>query len=150
VWSQGLLDPSSTKQQRYIFVLDSHHGSSRIVTWSLMTEVFSLTRKHPIEMISTCIIRCRVAAAASKAITPSSIFSTSVLASTSADYPHGSNVPYPFDRRRLVDLSFEDRSTVSIQSRAGERFSIITNVHESMRASVGPSSPTCQSDSSPL
>lgn len=52
----------------------------------------------------------------------------------SVDHLHAPNPPTPVDGRVITNHSSGNLSTVSIQSRASDRFSVITNSHESIRA----------------
>jgi len=52
----------------------------------------------------------------------------------SVDHLHASNPPTPFDGRVITNHSSGNLSAVSIQSRASDRFSVITNSRESTRA----------------
>jgi len=52
----------------------------------------------------------------------------------SVDHLHAPNPPTPLDGRVITNHSSGNLSAISIQSRASDRFSIITNSHESIRA----------------
>ena len=60
-----------------------------------------------------------------------------VLANISVDYQHGHSPSHPFGGRSFVNRSSGNLSTLSIQSCASDRFSIITNSRESLRAPHG-------------
>ena len=63
---------------------------------------------------------------------------TPVGASLSVDYPHGDNPHHhPLGTRGLANRSSGNLSIASIQSRASDRFSIITSSRESIRATHG-------------
>ena len=65
-----------------------------------------------------------------------------VPASISVDHSHAHNAPHPLDGRSLVNHSYANLSAISIQSRASDKYSIITNSRESLRAPLGqPSLP---------
>ena len=51
--------------------------------------------------------------------------------------PYATNQPHPLGERSIVDRNSGDLSAVRIQSNASDRFSIITNSHESIRAPLG-------------
>ena len=75
-----------------------------------------------------------------------------VPASYSVDHPHTPNSPHSLGGRSIVNRSSESLSAVSINSRARDRFSIITNSRESMLAPRGqpsqlPGAIHCQSES---
>jgi len=55
-------------------------------------------------------------------------------ANLSVDHPHAPNQPTSVDGRVITNHSSGNLSAVSIQSRASDRFSVITNSHESIRA----------------
>ena len=59
------------------------------------------------------------------------------LDTLTADYPHALNRPHLLGERGVVNRSSGNLSVVSIQSRASDRLSIITNSRESIRAPHG-------------
>jgi hypothetical protein len=65
-----------------------------------------------------------------------------VLASNAVDHPHSTPNPiHPFGGGSFVDRSSDSNlSAVGIQRRASDRYSIITNLRESIRAPLGQSS----------
>ena len=64
----------------------------------------------------------------------------SVPASLSVYQPHSYNAPHPPGGRSLVNRSYANLSVISIQSRASDRYSIITNSPDALRAPRGQSS----------
>ena len=60
-----------------------------------------------------------------------------VIASLSVDRPHGHHLAHSLGTRGLVSRSTVNLSIASIQSRASDRFSIITTSRDSIRAPVG-------------
>jgi hypothetical protein len=60
-----------------------------------------------------------------------------VIASLSVDHPYGHNLPQSLGTRGLVNRSSGNLSAASIQSRASDRFSIITTSRDSLRATHG-------------
>ncbi|KAF8496527.1 hypothetical protein F5888DRAFT_394389 [Russula emetica] len=60
-----------------------------------------------------------------------------VIASLSVDHPYGHNLPQSLGARGLVNRSSGNLSAASIQSRASDRFSIITNSRDSIRNTHG-------------
>lgn len=66
-----------------------------------------------------------------------------VLAGDAGDHPPTPNPPDPLGRRSFVNRSSDVLSTVSVQSRASDRYSIITNSRDSIRERpTRPSTPT--------
>ena len=62
---------------------------------------------------------------------------TLALSNLSAEYPHGHNILSPFGGIIPVNLSSGNPSAASIQSRASDRFSIITTSRDSLRGTHG-------------
>jgi hypothetical protein len=60
-----------------------------------------------------------------------------VITSPSIDHPSTPNPPHPLGGTSLVSRSYGSLSAVSIQSRASDRFSIISKSRESKRAPLG-------------
>ena len=60
-----------------------------------------------------------------------------VIASLSVDHPYGHNPPHALGTRGLATRSSGNLSAASIQSRASDRFSIITTSRDSLRAPHG-------------
>jgi hypothetical protein len=60
-----------------------------------------------------------------------------VIDSLSVDHPYGHNPPQTLGTRGLVNRSSGNLSAASIQSRASDRFSIITTSRDSLRATHG-------------
>ena len=58
-------------------------------------------------------------------------------ASLSDDCPQPLNPPHPFSRRSLINRSSGNLSTLSTQSRADDKASVIANSRQSMHATVG-------------
>ena len=60
-----------------------------------------------------------------------------VLASTAVNHPHTTNLPHAFGGGNAVNRSSGNLSAVTIQSRASDKYSIIINSYESIRAPLG-------------